>query len=211
MKDRDIAIGYQNVKDGSAYEAYDKAYSELEKQDFGKVLCLNDNFGLNSLIKKYHDCSQYDMVVLNGTHQRYCFNVFPELLVDSFYTDVPDLDGYDTVLVDYANIDTKEFEKLVGSCNHNQRVVCFNDGVEIKYNGGRAEKYHIGVDHGSPEGDKTVYTGDFYEDEVVSEREVEVIDGDETEFIPDEFISEEESQELREKLVDDEDEVNGAD
>lgn len=178
MKDRDIAIGYQNIKDGSAFEVYDKAYSELEKQDFGKVLCVNDNFGLNSLVKKYHDCECYDMVVLNGTHQRYCFNVFPELLVDNFFTDMPDLDKYDTVVVDYANID-KDFADRVVKQWHGT-VIKFTDCVEV------VEKEYVELD--LSDGLEDAKNGNFVEGPDV--------DGD-----LDDFASEEEAQEMREKLV----------
>lgn len=134
MKDRDIALGYQKVKDGSAYELYNDAYGRLNDclpdgvkfKNLGKVFCLNDNFGLNSLIKKHNDCESYDTLVLNHTHQKYCFNVFPELLIDSFYTEVPDLDDYDTIIIDNANIDAVEFERLLNLCDE-QVIICMKD------------------------------------------------------------------------------------
>lgn len=140
MRDRDIAVGYQNVK-SQPFETigmYTNAYKRLKESaslpGLGKVICLNDNFGINSVVKTVLGCSQYDIVVLNGTHQRYCFNVCKDALeVDSFYTSQPYVENYDTVIIDGANISDEEFAELVNSVDESQNMITIYDGLVVFY------------------------------------------------------------------------------
>lgn len=135
MRDRDIAIGYQNIKNHSQDVVFEyiHAYEMLRTQNLpslGKVLCVNDNFAINSVVKQVLDCSQYDTIVAHGAHQKYCFHICQDsLFVDSFYTEIPDTDEYDTILVDSANISEEEYVKLLSIVNDSQNLITVYDGI----------------------------------------------------------------------------------
>lgn len=139
MKDRDIALGYAEVHNNDMLKKrYESAYQEMSTKvnvtNVGSVIALNDNFGLNSLLKKHFGCTNYDMVVLNGTHQKYCFNVCKEDLgVDSFYVAEPanvfNLHMYDTVLIDSSNISEEEYVALLELVGDDQNLITCYHGV----------------------------------------------------------------------------------
>jgi len=134
MKDRDIALGYAEVKNDellkNRYKDGYKRMAEVVKDNIGAVIALNGRFGINSMLKQYLKCYHYDAVVLNGTHQKYFFNVCKEdLEVDGFYTYRPDIAAYDTVLVDSSDISEEEYVSLINQVNDEQNLITIYDGV----------------------------------------------------------------------------------
>lgn len=184
MKDRQVAAGYQEVKnDPFIHAKYKLAYETIKRDGdipyLGKVLCINDNFAMNSVLKDVLDCKQYDTVVIHGTHQKYCFNICKEkLAVDGFYTSLPDIHDYDTIVIDSACIEEEEYCELLDLVENDQNLItCYHgtlafsppDGngnhipqvtTELdRIRGQRSNDYIIGIDVGTGDKSSLVYGG----------------------------------------------------
>lgn len=123
MKDRDLHLNYDYVRNTNVYDAYQEVYEMFGRNEYdpdnpssvkklGKVLCFYGNFGFNSLFVKQLGCTQFDLVVLNPTHQKYCFNVNPEIRVDNFYIKESSLE-YDTLMIDCINETTESVLEFI--------------------------------------------------------------------------------------------------